>query len=523
MAGDDEPLRAALQDRLKFESLVADLVSRFVNIDSDRIDATIQDAQQRLVEALDLDRSALFQFSESESELVFTHYWSRPELPPLDPRESTRQFPWAVGKVLKGEIVCFSRLDELPPDAADRTALLRIGTKSNVTVPLVVAGRIIGALAFAAIRAERAWPPEIVNRLCLVGHVFASALARRRAEAELRQALEENARLRDRLTEENVYLQQEVNARGGSSDLTGQSPAIRRVMEQIEQVAPTSATVLLLGETGTGKELVANAIHERSPRRGRAMVRVNCGAIPAALIESELFGREKGAYTGALARQIGRFEVADGSTVFLDEVGELPGEVQVKLLRVLQERQIERLGSSRPVDVDVRVVAATNRDLESAVADGSFRADLYYRLNVFPIHVPPLRERPEDIPTLVWTFVDEFSKTLGKRFESIPREQLLALQRYSWPGNIRELRNVIERAVIVAAGPKLHVPLPKTGGAIHHRGVKLADVERDHIRNVLERTGWRIRGHSGAAELLGLKPSTLEGRMLKLGLRRPSA
>ena len=220
-------------------------------------------------------------------------------------------------------------------------------------------------------------------------------------------------------------------------------------------MAPTGATVLLLGETGTGKELIATAIHERSPRAGRAMVRVNCAAIPAALIESELFGREKGAYTGALARQIGRFEVADDSTIFLDEVGELPADVQVKLLRVLQEKQIERLGSSRPIDIDVRVIAATNRDLERAVADGTFREDLYYRLNVFPITVPPLRERAEDIPMLAWSFVDEFSKALGKRIESIPKEQMLALQRYAWPGNIRELRNVIERAVIVSTGPRL--------------------------------------------------------------------
>ena len=267
--------------------------------------------------------------------------------------------------------------------------------------------------------------------------------------------------------------------------------------------------------------LIATAIHERSPRAGHAMVRVNCAAIPGALIESELFGREKGAYTGAVSRQIGRFEVADGSTIFLDEVGELPADVQVKLLRVLQEKQIERLGSPRPIDIDVRIIAATNRDLERAVADGTFREDLYYRLNVFPIMVPPLRERTEDIPTLAWSFVDEFSRGMGKRIESIPKDQVLALQRYAWPGNIRELRNVIERAVIVSTGPRLVIeaPRPRHGGS--KRSVQLADVERDHIQAVLERTGWRIRGKGGAAELLGLKPSTLEGRMAKLQLRRP--
>ncbi len=287
------------------------------------------------------------------------------------------------------------------------------------------------------------------------------------------------------------------------------------------QVAQTGATVLLSGETGTGKELVATAIHEQSSRGARAMVCGNCGAIPTTLIESELFGREKGAYTGALTRQTGRFELADGSTLFLDEIGELPGEMQVKLLRVLQERQIERLGSSRPIRVDVRIIAATNRDLEQMIADGAFREDLYYRLNVFPIQVPPLRERPEDIPTLTWAFIEEFAKALGKRIESISKEHMLALQRYPWPGNVRELRNVVERAVIVSNDPRLAIEPPRAKAAGVRRHLRLQDVEREHIRGVLERTGWRVRGDAGAAELLGLKPSTLEDRMAKLGLRRP--
>ena len=286
-------------------------------------------------------------------------------------------------------------------------------------------------------------------------------------------------------------------------------------------MAPTSATVLLLGETGTGKELIATAIHEQSSRRARTMVRVNCAAIPVALIESELFGREKGAYTGALARQAGRFELANGSTIFLDEIGELTADVQVKLLRVLQEKQIDRLGGSRSIDLDLRVIAATNRDLDQAVADGTFREDLYYRLNVFAIRVPPLRERAEDIPTLVWAFVDEFSKTMGKRLESISKEHMAALQRYPWPGNIRELRNVVERAVIVSTGPRLAIEPPGARAGRRQSSTQLADVEREHIRSVLQKTGWRIRGHGGAAELLDLKPSTLEGRMEKLGLRRP--
>ena len=293
------------------------------------------------------------------------------------------------------------------------------------------------------------------------------------------------------------------------------------MLDQVRQVAATDSTVLLLGETGSGKELFATQIHELSARRGRAMVRVNCSAIPATLMESELYGREKGAFTGALARQIGRFELADHSTIFLDEIGELPQDVQIKLLRVLEERQIERLGSPRAIRVDTRIIAATHRDLEQRIADGTFREDLFYRLNVFPIKVPPLRERVEDIPLLVWRFVDEFSKAFGKRIDAISRDNMATLQQYTWPGNIRELRNVVERAMIVATGPRLSLTLPTPTTAATRRSAKLADVEKEHIRSVLETTGWRIRGTGGAADRLGLKPTTLETRLAKLGLRRP--
>jgi formate hydrogenlyase transcriptional activator len=309
----------------------------------------------------------------------------------------------------------------------------------------------------------------------------------------------------------------------GGDVIVGQSAAIKRVLEQARQVAATDSTVLLLGETGTGKELIATHIHEQSSRRSRGMVRVNCAAFPSTLIESELFGREKGAFTGALARQIGRFELADRSTIFLDEIGDLPADVQVKLLRVLEERQIERLGSPRSVPVNVRIVAATHRDLEQQIAAAAFRHDLFYRLNVFPIRVPPLRERVEDIPLLVWRFVDEFSRSFGKRIDAISRENLTALQRYPWPGNIRELRNVVERAMIVATGHQLTVAVPAQTPSVVRRSTKLVDVERDHVRAVVESCGWRIRGIDGAAERLGLKPTTLETRMAKLGIRRPHA
>jgi len=304
----------------------------------------------------------------------------------------------------------------------------------------------------------------------------------------------------------------------------GASRALQRTLEAVRQVAGTDSTVLLLGETGTGKELFASLLHALSARRGREMVRVNCAAIPATLMESELFGREKGAYTDAQGRQVGRFELADRSAIFLDEIAELTPDAQVKLLRVLEQRSIERLGNPRPIPIDTRVIAATHRNLEQRMANGSFREDLYYRLNVFPIRIPALRERAEDIPLLVWHFVREFAEAFGKRITAIAASNLNELQRYAWPGNIRELRNVVERAMIVAKGSALTIPVPAGARAtMGPPSERLADVQRDHIHRVLESSRWRIRGAGGAAERLGLPPTTLETRMLKLGIRRPIA
>jgi formate hydrogenlyase transcriptional activator len=302
---------------------------------------------------------------------------------------------------------------------------------------------------------------------------------------------------------------------------TSSNQAMQRAMAQLDQVARTRATVLLLGETGVGKELFAEALHHLSPRRQRPMVRVNCGAIPDELVENELFGHERGAYTDAVTREPGRFEAADGSTLFLDEIGELPAHTQVKLLRVLEERRFERLGSAQPVAVDVRIVAASNRNLAQAVADKTFRADLFYRLNVFPIVIPPLRERPEDIPAMVSTFIEEFSRSLCKDIDGISNESMRRLQAHSWPGNVRELRNVIERAVIVATGRELNVSVPPPRAFAGQGSLKLSDRVSDHIRSVLTSTNWRVRGRGGAAEQLAVKPSTLESRMQRLGIRRP--
>ena len=336
--------------------------------------------------------------------------------------------------------------------------------------------------------------------------------SRKRHEEDLRRHSEE-------LAKENFTLREEVKRRLTPGHIVGRSPAIRRPLQLAEQVAVTDSTALILGETGTGKERFANHIHERSRRRNRLMIVVNCSAIPTPLMESELFGREKGAYTGALSRQIGRFELAHGSTLFLDEIGELPLEVQVKLLRVLENHTIERLGSPRPIPIDVRIIAATHRDLAAAVRDGRFREDLCYRLNVFPIHVPPLRERRDDIPALVRTFVEELTQSMGKRVDEIDARSLDALMGYTWPGNVRELRNAVERAMILASGPILSIDVPQAIGI--DRLPPPSTAGQAEIERVLHETSWRIRGPYGAAARLGLKPTTLESRIRKLGLTRP--
>jgi transcriptional regulator with GAF, ATPase, and Fis domain len=347
-------------------------------------------------------------------------------------------------------------------------------------------------------------------------------LEHREAEKGLEKALSVINKLKERLQAENSYLQEEMKLVHNYENIVGRSDAIKRVLVAVEQVAGTDSTVLITGETGTGKELLAHAIHKLSSRGERTLVTVNCAALPSTLIESELFGHEKGAFTGASSSHTGRFEVADGGTIFLDEIAEISPELQAKLLRVLQESRFERLGSSKTLEVDVRIIAATNRNLSVEVREGKFREDLYYRVNVFPIHVPSLRERRDDIPQLVWSFVSEFSGKLGKRIESIPEKSLNALVEYSWPGNIRELRNVIERSMILSSGGVLHVVLPEIAGSSGFTSKRktLEQIEREHIVDVLESTRWRVRGKDGAAEILGLKPTTLESRMSKLGIFR---
>jgi chemotaxis protein methyltransferase CheR len=346
---------------------------------------------------------------------------------------------------------------------------------------------------------------------------------RKQAELDLREALSEIEELKDKLEAERAYLIEEIKSEYNHEHIIGQTDEINYVFYKIEQIAATHTTVLILGETGTGKELVARAIHSLSPHNDRALVKINCAVLPANLIESELFGHEKGAFTGAHSRHLGRFEVADGTTLFLDEIGELPLELQPKLLRVIQDGEFERLGSSETINVKARVIAATNRHLEAEVRKGRFREDLWYRLNVFPITVPPLRERREDIPLLADYFVNIISKRLGKSFESIPASVMNTLQDYHWPGNIRELENVLERAVINSSGSKLHLvdELKQSRKDLPTVNRSLADMEREYIAQVLEQTQWKVSGKNSAAEILGLDRSTLRARMQKLGIGKP--
>lgn len=349
---------------------------------------------------------------------------------------------------------------------------------------------------------------------------------RKKAEELLLETNAEIKQLKDRLQAENVYLQKEVDGQFNFGEIIGKSSALSQVFLKIKQVAPTNATVLLLGETGTGKGVTARAIHSSSSRKDRAMITVNCTALPANLIESELFGREKGAFTGANIRQIGRFELADGGTIFLDEIGEMPQELQCKLLRVIQDGEFERLGNPRTIKVDVRIIAASNRNLQEEVDNGRFREDLFYRLNVFPITNPPLRQRKEDIPQLVNHFVARFNKKTGRKIETVSLDTLRALQDYHWPGNVRELESVIERAVITSQGTALQVldrfDTSRNKEKSSGQDTKiLSRMEHDHILHVLQQAGWRIEGNNGAAVILGLHPSTLRARMRKSGIKRP--
>ena len=518
---------AVLERELEaFERLTADISSRFTYLPVDELPGAIEGTLRHVVNALDVDRSTIFELSESGDAVEGMHFWARPDVPPMR-LPDTESMAWYLDRLRRGELVRIGDVEhELPIQAdAERSYARQTGMKSNLTVPVSIGGRLVCALAVGTFRRQRGWPEPLVERVRLIAEILAGALQRRRNELALRESLAEIKRLNRRLQAENLYLREEIKSDHDFNDIVGNSEALRLALTRVQQVAPTDSTVLLLGESGTGKELFARAIHDRSPRRQRALVRVNCAALPAGLIESELFGHEKGAFTGAVATRPGRFELADGATIFLDEVGDLPLDLQGRLLRVLQEGEFERVGSSRTRHVDVRVVAATNHDLEAAVKDGRFRTDLYYRLSVFPIVLPPLRDRPEDIPQLVWGFITAKQRRLGRRIEQVPAAVMEALQRHDWPGNVRELQNVVEQAMIRSTGAAVQLDegfrgtrrAPGAGASAR----MLADVERAHIEAVLAECGWRINGPGNAAERLGLHPNTLRFRMKKLGIARP--
>jgi formate hydrogenlyase transcriptional activator len=395
--------------------------------------------------------------------------------------------------------------------------VLADGLKSLCCVPLISHNRMQGTLNLGR-RRDDAFSPEDVELLSQVGQQIAIAVENALVYREI-------AELKEQLNKEKLYLEEEIRTEYNFEEIIGESAVLKRILKQVETVAPTDSTVLIQGETGTGKELIARAIHNLSGRRERTFVKMNCAAIPTGLLESELFGHEKGAFTGAIAQKIGRFELAHQGTIFLDEVGDILPELQSKLLRVLQEQEFERLGSTKTIKVNIRLVAATNRDLTQMVSDKQFRSDLYYRLNVFPITLPSLRERPEDIPLLVRYFAQKYSQRMDKRIETIPADALAALSKYHWPGNIRELENLIERSVILSHGPDLRVPLGelKVRNTVPSDGeATLEATERRHILRVLKDTDWTVGGASGAAIRLGMKRTTLLSRMRKLGISRPS-
>jgi formate hydrogenlyase transcriptional activator len=515
-------LRNEAQDELlKFEALLSELSAAFINIPVDEVDRKIEQGLQKIVEFMSFDRCTLWQISPVDGSHIQTHSYAVPGIP-HPPKIVTDQAPlWhEIGQ--RKEIFRVSDVDELPDEFWREKKFCKElgGIKSFLFIPLSVGGAVVRILSLASYRVKRTWPDQLIQRLRLFWEIFVNALERKRSDQAIQDALAEIKALKDRLEAENHYLRDQIYTDFKQNEIIGQSLAIRKVLQQVEQVAKTDSTVLLLGETGTGKELLARAIHESSGRKARSMIKLNCAALPASLIEAELFGHEKGAFTGAVSTQIGRFESADGSTIFLDEIGELPLEMQSKLLRVLQESQFERLGSSKPIKVNVRVIAATNRNLAQDVSDGRFRADLYYRLNVFPISVPALRERREDIPELVRAIVQEFGVIFGKTIDRIPKKNMDVLRNYHWPGNIRELRNVIERSMILSNGSTLLIDLPDHSDARPKLDMSFEEMERNHIISILDSTGWRVRGDQGAAEKLRLKPSTLESKMKKLNIKR---
>lgn len=509
---------------LELEKLILDFSVQFANVPVSEIDGNIEKALKQIAECLDFDRCAFWEMSEDGSELQLYSHYARQMFRKISPEAKYKDFPWIFKSAqVRRDSVYFSRLDDLPEEAAkDKESFLAVGIKSSIFIPYFIAGKAIAGMTFSTIRQEKLFSRGLVNRLKLTGEIITGAFYRKRME-ERYQACVNLQRTEEHVKEGDLPLRQETKNEFAYGGIIGRSAAMKFVFSRVEQVATTDSAVLITGETGTGKGVVAREIHELSRRNKNRMVMVNCAALTPTLIESELFGREKGAYTGSTEMQIGRFELADKGTIILDEITELPMDLQAKLLRAIQDGEFERLGSPRTIKVDVRILALTGKNLKEEVQKGRFRQDLYYRLNVFPINIPPLRERKEDIPIFAEHFVAQFNRKMEKEIKQIPKPVIEELMNYSWPGNVRELENIIERAVIISQGASLQLgeKIETSGPEISedHMITNLAEVEKRHILRVLEKTNWRIEGPKGAAILLGLHPNTLRGKMMKLGIR----
>ena len=518
------PTRITPEDDLRqFERLVARSSSTFAGLRFHELPTAVLQTLEQVCVVLDVQRATLIEFGDDGGVRAY-HSHSHPGEEDTHVQPEPSRWTWLLAALHVGPVL-IAGLEELPMAAlAERDYARRTNLSSMLAVPVTIGGRRIGALVLWSTQRVREWSPMVQDRVRLIAEIVGSGLQRSRQEAELRASLAEIERLHSHLTAENVCLKEDIKTFHDFDEIVGESGMMRAALERLSQVAPLNCSVLLHGETGTGKELFARALHDRSRRHARALVRVNCAALPPTLVESELFGHEKGAFTGAVGLRQGRFEVANGGTIFLDEIGDLPYDVQGKLLRVLQDGDFERVGSSHTRHVDVRVIAATHHNLEQSVADNQFRADLFYRLHVFPIHVPALRDRRQDIQSLVWFFIHRHQRELGRHITKIPSHVIRTLEQHDWPGNVRELENVVERALIRSSGETLQLddtfeskPRQRTpiGTA------RLDDLQRSHIENTLRQCGWRINGAGNAAERLGIHPNTLRFRMKKLDIATP--
>jgi transcriptional regulator with GAF, ATPase, and Fis domain/ligand-binding sensor domain-containing protein len=513
-----------IRHRAEFQSLLASLSADLIQAPPDNIDRQLRQWIETIGTRYGLDAVSVWWPVKGERSMEVIHRWIRATEHTRERKYAEAALPWISERLLAGELVVVNDIVELPEEAVeDRRALRKRRTKSFLIMPHLMDGHIIGSCVFSTVRKPRVWSAETVAELKLIAENLVGAISRTNAVIQIRQ-------LKDELNRENRYLRDEVRLAHGFDEIIGEDPGLRKCLQLVEKVAPTEAAVLLLGETGTGKELFARAVRKLSNRSDGPMISVNCAALPASLIESELFGHEKGAFTGAAAQRRGRFELADGGTLFLDEVGELPLELQSKLLRVLQTGEFERLGGTKTHYSDVRLVAATNRNLLGAIERGEFRSDLYYRIASFPIRLPALKDRKGDIPLLAEHFVHKHADRLGKKIDAISAKMLTKLGAYSWPGNVRELESVIERAIISAEDkPVLELPGPLGLNVTMQQpqrslsvdtGADLSEVERAYILTVLEQTDWKISGADGAASILGIPSSTLRSKMKRLSITR---